>query len=158
MVEEPSASAGDAGSVPGLGRLAGGGPGSPPQSSCLESPVDRGAWRAAVCGVAESDATGRARGADCQRSATPLRFYSSPSRPGRQRQQAGWRGRTAHPITLAGQQVPPLKASPRGGLLLASGLPRPPVPVVVGQVWACTSFWPHPGREAVGRMASNCST
>ena len=37
----------------------GGGHGNPLQSSCLETPTDRGAWRAAVHGVAkESDATG----------------------------------------------------------------------------------------------------
>ena len=32
----------------------GGGPGNPLQYSCLENPVDRGAWRAAVHGVTKS--------------------------------------------------------------------------------------------------------
>ena len=41
----------DAGSIPGSGRSPGGGPGSPLQYSCLENPMDRGAWRAAVHGV-----------------------------------------------------------------------------------------------------------
>ena len=40
--------AGDAGSLPGLGRPLGAGDGNPLQSSCLENPMDRGAWRAAV--------------------------------------------------------------------------------------------------------------
>ena len=46
---------GDEGSSPGLGRSPGGGAGSPLQCcSCLENPVDRGAWRAAVPGVSQS--------------------------------------------------------------------------------------------------------
>ena len=39
---------GDVGSIPGSGRSPGGGCGNPLQHSCLESPTDRGAWRAAV--------------------------------------------------------------------------------------------------------------
>ena len=44
----------DAGSIPGLGRSPGGGEGTPLQHSCLENPMDGGAWRAAVHGVTES--------------------------------------------------------------------------------------------------------
>ena len=44
----------DAGSVPGLGRPPGGGHGSPPQGSCLENPMDRGAWWATVHRVTKS--------------------------------------------------------------------------------------------------------
>ena len=58
MVKNPPADAGDVGdvgSIPGLGRSPGEGNGNPPQCSCLENPVDRGSWRAAVRGVAESD-------------------------------------------------------------------------------------------------------
>ena len=44
----------DLGSIPGLGRSPGGEHGNPFQYSCLESPMDRGAWGAAVCGVAQS--------------------------------------------------------------------------------------------------------
>jgi len=36
------------GSIPGLGRSPGGENGNPLQYSCLESPMDRGAWWAAV--------------------------------------------------------------------------------------------------------------
>ena len=48
--------AGDAGSVPGLGRSPGGGRGNPLQYSCLENPMDRGAGRARVHRVAKSRA------------------------------------------------------------------------------------------------------
>ena len=41
--------------IPGLGRSLGGGNGSPLQYSCLESPMDRGAWRAIVHGVTNTD-------------------------------------------------------------------------------------------------------
>ena len=41
--------------VPGLGRSPGGGNGNPHQYSCLKNPIDRGAWRAAVHGIAELD-------------------------------------------------------------------------------------------------------
>ena len=36
--------AGDTGSIPGLGRAPGGGHGNPLQYSCLENPMDTGAW------------------------------------------------------------------------------------------------------------------
>ena len=52
--EECARSAGDLGSIPGLGRSPGGGHGNPLQYSCLENPVDRGAWRATVHGIAKS--------------------------------------------------------------------------------------------------------
>ena len=42
--------AGDAGSTPGWGRSPGGGHGNPLQYSCLENPVDRGAWGGAGWG------------------------------------------------------------------------------------------------------------
>ena len=41
-------SAGDLGSIPGLGRSPGGGHGNPLQYSCLENLMDRGAWWATV--------------------------------------------------------------------------------------------------------------
>ena len=48
--------AGDLGSIPGLGRFPGGRHGNPLQYSCLESPMDRGAWWAVVHGAAKSQA------------------------------------------------------------------------------------------------------
>ena len=57
MVKNPPASAGgvrDLGLVPGSGRSPEGEHGDPLQYSCLENPVDRGAWRAVVHGVTKS--------------------------------------------------------------------------------------------------------
>ena len=49
--------AGDAGSVPGSGRSPGEGHSNPLQHSCLEIPMDRGAWWAAAHEIEESDTT-----------------------------------------------------------------------------------------------------
>ena len=46
-------SAGDLGSILGLGRSPGEGNGYPLQYTCLENSMDRGAWQAAVHGVAK---------------------------------------------------------------------------------------------------------
>ena len=46
--------AGDPGLIPGLGRSSGEGNGNPLQYSCLESPMDGGAWQATVHGVTKS--------------------------------------------------------------------------------------------------------
>ena len=43
----------DTGSIPGLGQSPGEGNGYPLQCSCLEKPMDRGAWQATVYGVTE---------------------------------------------------------------------------------------------------------
>ena len=43
-VKNPCASSGDWGSIPASGRSPGGGHGNPLQYSCLENPMDRGAW------------------------------------------------------------------------------------------------------------------
>ena len=52
VVKNPPAHCGDLGSVSGSGRFPGGVNGNPPQYSCLRNPMDRGAWRATVHGVA----------------------------------------------------------------------------------------------------------
>ena len=60
MIKNLPANAGDirdVGSVPGLGRSPGEGHGNPLQYSCLEKPMDRGAWQAMVHRFAESDVT-----------------------------------------------------------------------------------------------------
>ena len=57
VVKNQLANAGDervGGWIPGLGRSPGGGHGNPFQYSCLENPMDRGAWRATVHIVAKT--------------------------------------------------------------------------------------------------------
>ena len=49
-----SSNAGDVGSIPGSERSPGGGNGNPLQYACLGNPMNRGAWQAAVPGVAKS--------------------------------------------------------------------------------------------------------
>ena len=44
MVENPPVNGGDASSIPGSGNSLGGRNGNPLQYSCLENPMDRGAW------------------------------------------------------------------------------------------------------------------
>ena len=53
-VKASACNAGDLGSIPGLGRSPGDGNGNPLQYSCLENPMDGGAWWATVHGVAKS--------------------------------------------------------------------------------------------------------
>jgi len=57
VVKVSACKAGDTGdkvSIPGWGRSPGGGHGNPLQNSCLENPMDRGAWWATVHGVTKS--------------------------------------------------------------------------------------------------------
>ena len=49
--KESACSAGDPGSIPGLGRSPGEGNGNPLQYACLENPMGRGAWWSTVHGV-----------------------------------------------------------------------------------------------------------
>ena len=53
-VKASACSVGDPGSIPGSGRSPGEGNGNPLQYSCLENPMDGGAWQATVYGVAKS--------------------------------------------------------------------------------------------------------
>ena len=52
--KESACSAGDPGSIPGLGRSPGKGNGDPLQYPCLENLMDKGAWWAVVHGVTRS--------------------------------------------------------------------------------------------------------
>ena len=54
MIKNSPANAEDVGLIPGLGRSPGEENGSPLQYSCLENPLDGGAWQGIVYGVAES--------------------------------------------------------------------------------------------------------
>ena len=53
MAQWKTGGAKDAGSTPGSGRSPGEGNGNPLQDSCLENPMDRGAWWTEVHGVAK---------------------------------------------------------------------------------------------------------
>ena len=53
-VKASACNVGDPGLIPGSGRFSGEGNGNPLQYSCLENPMDRGAWQAIVYGVAKS--------------------------------------------------------------------------------------------------------
>ena len=53
-VKEPACNAGELGSIPGLGRSPGEENGNPLQYSCLENPMDRGAWQAIVYRVTKN--------------------------------------------------------------------------------------------------------
>ena len=52
--KEYACNAGDAGSIPGSGKSPGGHHNNPLQCSCLENPMDRGAWWATVHRAAKS--------------------------------------------------------------------------------------------------------
>ena len=52
--KKTACNAGDLGLIPGLGKAPGGGHDNPLQYSCLENPMDRGAWWPAADEVAES--------------------------------------------------------------------------------------------------------
>ena len=54
VVKNPPASSGDMGLLPGSGRSPGGRNGNSLQYSCLGNPMDWGAWRVTVHGVAKS--------------------------------------------------------------------------------------------------------
>ena len=56
-VKASACNAGDLSSIPGSGRSLGEGNGTPLQYSCLENPMDGGAWCATVHGVTELDTT-----------------------------------------------------------------------------------------------------
>ena len=75
IIKSLPANAGDTGLIPGLERSPGEGNGSPFQYSCLENPMDRGAWWDTVHGVAESDVT-EWLSANIHTENTTLRFHS----------------------------------------------------------------------------------
>ena len=52
--KDSASNAGDPGSIPGSGRSPGGGNSNPLQYSCLQNPMDGGAWRTPIHGVTKS--------------------------------------------------------------------------------------------------------
>ena len=57
VVKNLPANAGDQSSIPGSGSSSGEGNGNPLQYSCLENPMDRGAWQSPLWGHKESEMT-----------------------------------------------------------------------------------------------------
>ena len=137
MVKNPPAKAGDTGSIPGTGRSPGEGNGNPLQCSCLENPMDGGAWWATVHGVAKSAMTQqpgkrglglplahgdlRGRGSSADRASMPGPGPPEPRRLSGHRAgrcQAG----TPRPTSAAGsrpQAAPPLLGGGSTGDLAA---------------------------------------
>ena len=66
--KESACNAGDPGSIPRLGRSPGEGKGNPLQHSCLENPMDRGAWRATAHRMANSQTQLKQQHAHTRRS------------------------------------------------------------------------------------------
>ena len=94
---ESTCSEGHLGSIPGLGRLPGGGHGNPLQYSCLENPMDRGAWWATVHGVAKSwtrlsDYTFTFKGTVRKEEAVPTPTPTPPTATPPALFSWGWRG------------------------------------------------------------------
>ena len=54
VIKKLPANAGNAGLIPGLSRFPEGGNGTPFQYSCLENPMDKGAWQTTVLGITKS--------------------------------------------------------------------------------------------------------
>ena len=54
MCRESTCNAGDPSLIPGLGRSPGEGDNNPLQYSCLEDPMDKGAWWAIMYGIIKS--------------------------------------------------------------------------------------------------------
>ena len=79
MGKESACNAGDPGSIPGSGRSPAEGNGNPLQYSCLENPMDRGAWRAIAHGVAKSWTRLRLLPLSVRRSAVSVGSFARPS-------------------------------------------------------------------------------
>ena len=76
-------------SIPRSRRSPGGEHGNPLQYSCLDNPMDRGAWRATVHGVAQLNMTEGTEHA-CAHTGTPLTTASPPTRLGKTLQTMGF--------------------------------------------------------------------
>ena len=78
--QESDCQARGAGLIPGWGRCPGEGNDNPLQYSCLENPMDRGAWRALVCVCAQSLSLVGFSAAPYTAAARPLCPWDSPGR------------------------------------------------------------------------------
>ena len=107
----------DAGSIPGSGRPPGEGNGKPVPYSCLENPMHRGAWQAAVHGAAGWDTTERSHSIAAALQLRRCRFCSCFSQWPRQGPMSGRRSegrgqgpqaralRRDHPLPVPGRNV-----------------------------------------------------
>ena len=79
--ESAYSAGGDRGSIPGSGKSPGGGNGNPLQYSCLQNPMDRGAWWATYSpwGCKESDMTEETERANVRRSQNQAKRSRVPS-------------------------------------------------------------------------------
>ena len=77
LVKNPPANAGDVGSISGLGRSPGEGTGNPLQYSCLENPMDGGAWWLQSVGSQKSDSATKHQtaGRVLERPVTPWQMW-----------------------------------------------------------------------------------
>ena len=117
---ESTGNVGHRGSIPGLRRCPGGGHGNPLQYSCLENPMNRGAWWAAVHRVTESDSTEHRSSSSCRRVRI-WRWSSSLLSP-----RSLVMGRSLHPLgTTLPSEHPPLGAADLSGLALRLPPQRP---------------------------------
>ena len=89
--KEPACNSGDVkdvGSIPASGRSPGEGNGNPPQHSCLENPMDRGAWRAIVRGVTKGQ-TGLSKPQQTTRLEHEWTMFEAQRRPSQRTQVSG---------------------------------------------------------------------
>ena len=142
----------DTGSIPGSGRCSEAENGNPLQYSCLESTMDRGAWRATVHRVT------------IPWTEEPGGLQSTGSQSHGQRSLAGYRGAwraTVHGVTIPWTEEPgglqSMGSQSHGQRSLAGYSPRGHNPMDRGAWWATVHGVPIPWTEEPGRLQSTGS-
>ena len=135
--KESACNVGDLGSIPGFGRSPEKGNGNPLQYSCLENPMDRGAWQAIIHAVAKS----RTRLSDftslkvtqliCGRARAKARDYLLPGLNGKHRFVTSAAAAKSHQSCPT--RCDPIDSSPPGS-------PVPGILQVRTREWVATSF------------------
>jgi len=139
LVKNLPTTQGHSGSIPGSGRSPGEGNGNPLQYSCLENPIDRGAWQATVHGVARvrHDLAAKPPPPSVQSPVNTLQtvawttsFPPIPSLPFNKRtlelQQSSWLSnyRPHFPVSLATWRVYVIEFSPMGCMCFSHSFKR----------------------------------